>query len=155
MKRTSIAAVSLTALVAAAAMWIITRYFYSSMINVPASVPMLEFLLAAVLLWAAIRVGQRVEKHQIGQDRSQLNPVTAAKLLAVGKAGAWAGAIFGGAYAGRALYVVPKMSELVAAQEDVPLVLASAAGGLAMSVAGLWLERACSVPPPPNGEAVR
>ncbi|AZA10658.1 DUF3180 domain-containing protein [Corynebacterium gerontici] len=155
MKRTNVSSVLLVGVVAAAGMWIITRYFYASMINVPASVPMAEFLIAAVLAWAAIRVSQRVEKHQIGQDRSQLNPVTAAKLLAVGKAGAWTGALFGGAYVGRALYVVPKMGELVAAHDDVPLVLASVAGGLAMSAAGLWLERACSVPPPPNGEAVR
>ncbi|AZA08452.1 DUF3180 domain-containing protein [Corynebacterium pseudopelargi] len=155
MKRSSIPALIAVGVFAAVAMWILTKFFYSYMPTVPASVAMTLWLLAAVVGFAAIRVRQRVEEDAVGQDRSQLNPVTAAKLLVVAKASAWTGALFGGAYIGRAFYVLPKAQELVAAGEDAPLVVAAALGGVAVSAAGVWLERACSVPPPPQGETVR
>ena len=85
-------------------------------------------------------------------DRSQINPVTAAQWLVVGKASAWTGAIVSGVYAGIASFVVPRSGELVAASDDLPGVLASLSGAVALCVAGVVLERHCVAPPPPDGE---
>ena len=73
------------------------------------------------------------------------------QFLLVGKASAWTGAIVGGAYAGIAVYVLPKAGELVAASGDVAGVVSSALGGAAMCVTGVVLERHCEAPPPPDG----
>ena len=93
-----------------------------------------------------------MEKGGIGMDRSQINPVTAAQWLVVGKASAWTGAIVSGVYAGIASFVVPRSGELVAASDDLPGVLASLSGAVALCVAGVVLERHCVAPPPPDGE---
>ncbi|WP_027018204.1 DUF3180 domain-containing protein [Corynebacterium pseudodiphtheriticum] len=115
-------------------------------------------LLVAVSLWAMVLVcvmlGRRVSKsrddHGIGLDRSQLDPLTAARYLVFGQASAWTGAILGGGYAGIASYVIPKSGELLAASEDLPVVVAAALGGLALAAAGAYLERACQTPMPPK-----
>ena len=51
-----------------------------------------------------------------------------------------------------ASFVVPRSGELVAASDDLPGVLASLSGAVALCVAGVVLERHCVAPPPPDGE---
>ena len=72
----------------------------------------------------------------------------------IGKASAWTGAIIGGAYVGIGSYIVPRAGDLIAAGDDLPGVLASAFGGIALAVAGVYLERHCETPPPAEGEMV-
>ena len=91
------------------------------------------------------------DEHGIGLDNSQLNPMTITQFMLVGKASAWTGSIVGGIYAGIAVYVIPNAGTLAAASDDLVGVIASALGGLAMSAAGLRLERHCETPPPPDG----
>ena len=83
--------------------------------------------------------------------QAALNPMTITQFMLVGKASAWTGSIVGGIYAGIAVYVIPNVSTLAAASDDLVGVIASALGGLAMSAAGLRLERHCETPPPPDG----
>ena len=141
MKRTSIRALVATGLFVGAASGIMTWGFYGYMPPVGVSV--------SVTLW---RMRSGMEKGDIGMDRSQINPVTAAQWLVVGKASAWTGAIVSGVYAGIASFVVPRSGELVAASDDLPGVLASLSGAVALCVAGVVLERHCVAPPPPDGE---
>lgn len=152
MKRTSISALIGTALFVAAAAAILTTRFYGSMLAIPATVSISLWAMALVCVLLTLKVrGAKDDEHGIGLDNSQLNPMTIAQFLLVGKASAWTGAIVGGAYVGIAVYVVPRAGELVAASEDLAGVLASALGGAAMCVAGVVLERHCEVPPPPDG----
>ncbi|AKK09742.1 DUF3180 domain-containing protein [Corynebacterium testudinoris] len=154
MKRTPIiglvAAGGFTAAVAA----ILTWGFYGSMTAIPVTVSITLWALAALCLFLGWKVRSRLDEGRIGQDRSQLNPVTAAQFLVLAKASAWTGAILGGGYLGMASYILPRVDQLVAASEDLPGVLASALGGLALSAAGLYLERHCETPPPSDGEMV-
>ncbi|NLF91405.1 MAG: DUF3180 domain-containing protein [Corynebacterium marinum] len=145
-----VAAGGFTAAVAA----ILTWRFYGSMSTIPVSVSLTLWLTAAVCLVLAWRVRDRLADGRIGQDRSQLNPLTAALFLVVGKASAWTGAIIGGGYLGVAMYIVPRLGELAAAADDLPGVLACVLGGAAMSASGLYLERHCETPPPAEGEPV-
>lgn len=152
MQRTStvalIAAGGFTAAVAA----ILTWRFYGSMTAIPVTVSVTLWLMTAVCVLLAWRVRDRKEDNGIGQDRSQLNPVTAAQFLVIGKASAWTGAIIGGAYVGIGSYILPRAGDLVAASGDLPGVAASALGGVALAAAGLYLERHCETPPPADGE---
>lgn len=138
----------------AAATWIVVSRFYGAMGPVPISVAFTLWGLAILCLLLGIRVKNRIEDNKVGQDRSQLSPVAAAQFMVIGKASAWTGALFGGVYVGMAIYVVPRMSQLVAAQQEAPGIIAAALGGIALSAAGVWLERCCTVPPPADGEPV-
>lgn len=152
MKRTLISALVGVALFVAAAAAILTTRFYGSMLAIPATVSISLWAMALVCVLLTLKVrGAKEDEHGIGLDNSQLNPMTIAQFLLVGKASAWTGAIVGGAYAGMAVYVVPRAGELVAAAGDLAGVVASTLGGAAMCVAGVVLERHCEVPPPTDG----
>lgn len=153
MTRTSISVLVAVAAFCAAAMAIVTWGFYGYMTRVPLSVSATLWLMAAVCIGCTLKVraAKKKDSHGIGLDRSQLNPITIARFAMVGKASAWTGAIVGGAYAGMATFVLPKASQLVAASEDVVGVVACVLGGLAMSVSGILLERACELPPGDSG----
>ncbi|HAT1151338.1 TPA: DUF3180 domain-containing protein [Corynebacterium striatum] len=148
MKRTSIGWLVGTGLFVAAAAAILTTRFYGSMLAIPATVSISLWAMALVCAFLTWKVrSAKEDEHGIGLDKSQLNPLTIAQFLLVGKASAWTGAIVGGAYAGMLVYVLPRAGELVAASSDLAGVLTSALGGMALSVAGVVLERHCEVPP--------
>lgn len=154
MKRTSIGALISAGVFVAAAAAILTTRFYGSMLAIPATVSITLWVMAVVcgvLTWK-VRSAKEEDAHGIGLDNSQLNPMTILQFMLVGRASAWTGAIVGGAYVGIAVYVIPRASELVAASNDLVGVVSSALGGLAMSVAGVVLERHCEVPPPTEGQ---
>lgn len=152
MKRTSLAALIGIGVFMAAATAILTTRFYGSMMSIPVTVSATLWLMVAVCLGLTWKVDKATdEDYGIGLDNSQLNPLTIAQFMLVGKASAWTGAIVGGLYAGVAVYVIPNAGTLVAASDDLVGVLASAVGGVAMSAAGLRLERHCETPPPPDG----
>ncbi|ALC06785.1 hypothetical protein CDES_12175 [Corynebacterium deserti GIMN1.010] len=133
---------------------ILTWRFYGSMTAIPITVS-ISFWLLAVICWiAGVKIQGRVEEGLIGQDRSQMNPVTIAFLAMLGRASAWGGAIFAGVYLGIGSYVVPRAGELSAASADLPGVIACALGALALAFAGLYLEKSCEAPPPQSGETI-
>lgn len=138
----------------AAAMGILTWGFYGRFARVGWTVSLLLFLVAAVCVVLTRLVKRSLEKGEIGLDRSQLDPLTVARFMVIGKASAWTGAIVGGGYVGIATYVVAHASQLTAAADDTPGVIAAVVGSLAMSVAGVVLERNCETPPPTDNEAV-
>ncbi|WP_075693105.1 DUF3180 family protein [Corynebacterium sphenisci] len=97
---------------------------------------------------AAARWVRRVlAEERVGQDRSQVHPLTIARLCTAGSAAAWLGAVLGGAYAGAAAWLLPRWGVLAAVAEEGPTVLVGVATGTALAAAGLWLERSCRVPP--------
>lgn len=156
MKKTSIGALVGVAVFVAAASAILTTRFYGSMLAIPATVSITLWAMTFVCSLLAWKVYQarKDDAHGIGLDSSQLNPITVAQFLLVGKASAWTGTIVGSAYAGVAIYVVPNAGELLAAQGDLVGVLTSVAGGAAMAVAGLILEHQCEVTPPSDNASV-
>lgn len=153
MKTTSVGVLLGTAAFVAAAVAIVMPVAYGRMFAIPATVSLSLWGMAVVcaVLALKVRAAKKDEAHGIGLDRSQLNPLTVANFLLVGKASAWTGTIVGAAYAGMCIYVVPRAGELVAAAADAPGTIASALGGAAMAVAGVVLERHCEVPPPTDG----
>lgn len=147
MKKTNITVLVASGAFVAAAAAILTYGFYSDMPPLSAGVAAMLWLVAAVCAVMARVVRRNVGEGTVGFDRSQMSPIAIANWLAIGRASAWTGSIAAGAYIGIGLYVVPKAAQLVSAGEDLPAVLLSAAGGIGLSAAGLWLERSCEVPP--------
>lgn len=143
MKQTSVLRLLGVFLFCALASFILVMRFYGVLPSVPLGVAICLWGMTVLCVLLAVRVRTRIKDDQIGQDRSQLNPVTAAQFLVIGKASAWTGAIFGGGYVSLGIFV---LTSHISAQ-DLPIVIASALGGVAMSAAGYWLEKSCTVPP--------
>lgn len=155
MTRTPIAALVALAGFCAAATFILVRRFYGMLNAVDLTFSMPLWIVAAVCLFIAYMVKKRREEGKIGLDRSQLNPLLVANFLLLGKASAWSGAVFGGIFAGMAVFVAPRVATLLAAEADMPGVLSGMLGGVALAVAGLVLEHSCEVSPPTDGEGVQ
>ncbi|KQB86192.1 DUF3180 domain-containing protein [Corynebacterium lowii] len=155
MKRTSLKALGAAGVFVAALAAIATWRFYGVLGAIPVTVSVTLWVMAVVCLYLALKVRSRRKDGRIGMDRSQLNPVMVAQFLVVGKASAWTGSLVGGAYVGMGIYILPQAGRLVAAANDVPGVVASALGGIALAAAGVFLERNCEVSPPPGSEGVR
>lgn len=105
------------------------------------------WLFAAVAAVTAVVVRRRITEGEVGQDRSQMSPVSVARAAVLGKACAWLGAFVGGAYLGLTVYVLVEYPTLLAAQEDTPGAVVCTAAGACVAVAGVVLERCCLVPP--------
>lgn len=135
----------------AAAAAILTWRFYGAIGGFSAAASVTLWAIAALCGYLGCRVRRAMKDDNIGQDRSQLNPVTAAQWLVIGKTSAWTGGIVGGAYVG-VLIVLLFNLHLASAVEDLPGVIVSTLGGLAASAAGLYLERGCHIPPASSAE---
>ncbi|MDY3127603.1 MAG: DUF3180 domain-containing protein [Corynebacterium sp.] len=150
MKRTSIPLLIGVGVFLTLAVFIVVRGFYGHMMAIPATVSLPMWAVAVLCGGLAWKVysAKKDKSFGIGLDTSQLNPLTVAQFLVVGKAAAWTGTIVGSAYLGIALYVCPRVGELASASNDSVGVASAVLGGLAMAVAGVVLERHCEVPPP-------
>ncbi|AKK11873.1 DUF3180 domain-containing protein [Corynebacterium uterequi] len=154
MIRTPIAGLVVVYAFIAAAVGIVTCFFYSYFPPLPAIGPVTLWALVAMCVGLRALVRRNLDEGRIGLDRSQLNPLTVARILVVGQASAWTGAIMGGGYAGVATFVVPHAGQLVTAQAELPVVLAGALGGAVLAAAGVAVEKSCETPPPGSGETI-
>ena len=135
----------------AAAAAILTWRFYGAIGGFSAAASVTLWAIAALCGYLGWRVRRAMKDDNIGQDRSQLNPVTAAQWLVIGKTSAWTGGIVGGGYVGVRIVLLLNL-QLASAVDDLPSVIISTLGGLAASAAGLYLERGCHIPPASSAE---
>ena len=153
MTRTNITALVGVAGFFAAAALIVVRRFYGSWQTISPLWSLPLWAVAAMCAFLAVMVRRRRKEGRVGLDRSQINPMMMANFMVIAKASAWSGAIIGGWFLGLAVWVLPRMNTLTAAQADLPGVIAGTLGGVALAVAGVILERSCEVSPPAEGEA--
>ncbi|HHY08086.1 MAG TPA: DUF3180 domain-containing protein [Corynebacteriales bacterium] len=147
MHLTSISSLVVCAAVATLLTWLLVRFFYSSLADFSITVSLPILILAVVDFVLAWYIRRSIKDNKLGQDRHQLHPLHAARALAMGRASAWAGAVFVGVGVGSGLYVWPRADVLMAAKSDTPGVIAFAVTGLLLAIGGLVLERSCRVPP--------
>ena len=129
----------------------------------PWSAPAALAVLAVLIAVAALGVRRRLRQQrasrlrdgaQLGQNRLRARPVNAlvvARLAALGKASAYAGAVLAGAYGGYLLLLAGDLSTELRQELGVIAGL-SAVAAVGLAVAGLALERCCRVPPDTGGD---
>lgn len=144
---TSISSLLVCAAVATIVSWMLVRLFYGSLADFSIWVSLPILVLALADFAVAWYVRRSIKDNKLGQDRHQLHPIHAARALAMGRASAWAGAVFVGVGLGSGLYVWPRAHVLMAAQADTPGVIVFSVTGLLLTLGGLVLERSCRVPP--------
>ncbi|WP_054816774.1 DUF3180 domain-containing protein [Nocardia arizonensis] len=137
-------------LVAAIAAWIATRAAYDSFppISIYAGASLYPVAVLEVVLAFVIRA--RVNDRRIGEDRTQLHPITAARAVALAKASLQVGSIAAGVWLGFLCWVFPQRGTLRAAAADAPGAVVGMLAGVALVAAALWLEYCCRAPDDPS-----
>jgi Protein of unknown function (DUF3180) len=79
-----------------------------------------------------------------------VQPLTAARAVALAKASSLVGALMAGVWVGVLVTVLPKVATSTAAGEDWTTGLVGLVGSAALVAAALWLEHCCKTPDPPQ-----
>lgn len=146
MTRIAMSTLVLIALVAGVAAYVLTGSFLGSLPPIGWGWVTL-LVVASIDVLLALRIRSAIADGGVGQDRSQLHPLTVARSAALGQASAVLGSAAGGLGAGLALFFLPRLGELAAASEELPVSVAILVSGGLLVGAGLFLEAACETPP--------
>jgi hypothetical protein len=146
MTRLAVSTLVLVALVAAVAAYVLTGSLLGSL--PPIGWGWVTLLVVAVIdVLLALRIRAAIDDGGVGQDRSQMHPLTIARSAALGQASAVLGAAAVGLGAGLTLYFLPRLGELAVAADESPAAVAVLVSGALLVAAGLFLESACETPP--------
>jgi hypothetical protein len=130
-------------LVAAVAVYLVVRLTYGDLPPLPtlAGLPLLVLGVVEVVLGVSLR--NRIRDP--GQGRP-VQPLTAARAVALAKASSLLGAIMLGTWLAVLGYLLPLRLELDAAAQDLPSAILGSLCSAALIAAALWLEHCCRTP---------
>lgn len=115
-----------------------------------ASLPAIPLLAGVTLLGLAgieAVLGHLLKARIEGKPGTRpVQPLSAARAVALAKASALAGAIMGGVWSGLLVYLLPKQAELKAAAADTPGAVVGLVSAIALVAAALWLQHCCRAP---------
>jgi hypothetical protein len=157
MRPTSLATLCVAGLATAAVAWLVISNFYGDMPALPWLPPLIMLGLAGVEAVLAPSTKARIDRRD---GTEPVNPLTVAWYVVLAKASALGGALFTGMYAGLLVWLLPQSGSNTHASHDLPQAVVGLVGALGLTLAGLWLERSCRVPPssreggPPDGDRV-
>jgi Protein of unknown function (DUF3180) len=131
----------------AAVSWLLIREYYGQLPPLRWFVPLSLTLLALAEVIAGVQLRARIRRRP---GTVPVQPLVAARTLALAKASALVGAGMVGLWAGLLIYTVPRLGYLAAASDDSWTGLVGVLSALALVAAGLWLEYCCRAPKPPD-----
>lgn len=129
--------------------WLAVRQWYGELPRLTWFVPLSLLLLALAEAVAARDLRARIRREP---GTRAVDPLVAARSLALARASALAGVVVLGCWAGLLLYTVPRLDSLAAARPDAGTAAVGVGTALALIGAALWLEHSCRVPAPPDGD---
>lgn len=132
----------------AVVVYLAIRLLYGELPPLPtfAGVTLLVLAVVEAALGASLRGRiRRMVEGKLDGGRP-LQPLTAARAVALAKASSLLGAIMLGAWLGVLGYLLPRRGELAAAADDVPSAIIGAVCAAALIAAALWLEYCCRAP---------
>ncbi|HZZ51076.1 MAG TPA: DUF3180 domain-containing protein [Pseudonocardia sp.] len=143
MTPTSIRQLVAVFLVFGVAGYVLTQASYAGLPPLPtlSGVPLL--VLAGVEVAIGVQVKARIERKP---GTLPIQPLMAARAVALAKASALAGAILGGLWGGFGCFVLIRSSQIEAARDDVPGAVIGVVCAAALAGAALWLEHCCRTP---------
>jgi|SRR5215207_387457 len=141
------------ALVATAVVWALLSVWDGVVgvvsLTLPWTAPIALAFVAAVLLAVAANLRRRLADEI---QRARVNPFFAVRAAMFARAGSRTGALIAGAYAGVTLFYLPDL-DVPARRDRVVVAAVSILASLAVVGAGLYLERVCRLPEPPDEES--
>lgn len=135
------------AVVAALISWFVIRQLYGDLPPFPAFVPVSLAVLAVVEVVLGWQLRARISRRP---GTTPVQPLVAARAVALAKATSLVGAAAAGFWAGLLLYVVPNIDFLAVADSDSRTGVIGVVCALALVGAGLWLEYSCRAPDLPD-----
>ncbi len=129
--------------------WLAMRQWYGDLPRLRWFVPLSLILLAIAEVLAANQLRDRIRRRP---GALPVQPLVAARMLALAKASAVVGAVMVGIWAGLLVYVVPRLGQLNAAGNDTVVGAIGVVAAVALTAAALWLEYCCRTPAPPDGD---
>ncbi|WP_326826387.1 DUF3180 domain-containing protein [Streptosporangium sp. NBC_01639] len=126
--------------------WALLRPLYSSLPTMPWTATPTVLLLAIGEIYTGWMTKARIERRG---DTKPVEPLAVARLAALAKASAYGGAIFGGLFAGFALYTADMLEQSIP-QRDFFSTGGSFLGCVVLICAALYLEHCCRVPKDPE-----
>jgi hypothetical protein len=130
------------AAVSGVAAFVVTELFYATLPPLPWTAIPTVLLVAGVEFIAADQVRRRVRRLN---GAPPMDPLLAARLLALAKASIGAAAVLGGAFAGFALAMLDVL-HAPGPRADLAVACGSVGAAALLAVAGAALERACRSP---------
>ena len=129
--------------------WLAVRQWYGDLPRLSWFVPLSLLLLAIAETMTANNLRARIRRRP---GALPVQPLVAARSLALAKASAVVGAVMTGVWAGLLLYAVPRLDQLSAAAGDTRTGVIGVVSAIALVAAALWLEYCCRTPIPPDSE---
>ena len=145
MRPTSVSALVVAGLAAAAVGWLVLTYSYSALPELPWSPVIVLFVLAIAEALLAQNTSARIH-HKPGAP--PVDPLAVARYVALAKASSLVGALSAGFSAGLLSWLALEPTD--AARADLPTAVGGLIAALALIGAALWLERACRIPQRPG-----
>ncbi|MBW4719837.1 DUF3180 domain-containing protein [Saccharothrix sp. SC076] len=138
------------ALVAGLLAHLLLRLAYDTLPPLPTFAGFTLLVIAAVDLVLAFSLRARIQRRP---GAAPVQPLTAARAVALAKASSVLGAIMAGAWGGVLIYVLPVRAEVDAARHDLVSAVIGVCCAAVLVGAGLWLEHCCRTPDEPHREA--
>jgi hypothetical protein len=124
--------------------YLVVRASYAALPSVPTLAGVTFLVLAAVEAVLAHTLKARIGRRP---GTRAVEPLAAARAVALAKASAVAGTVMAGVWVGLLGYVLPRRSVLTAAAGDTPGAAVGLLGAVALVAAALWLQHCCRTPP--------
>lgn len=129
--------------------WLAMRQWYGDLPGLHWFVPLSLLLLAVAEFLAANQLRDRIRRRP---GAPPVEPLVAARMLALAKASSVVGSFVLGIWAGLLLYTVPRYDRLAAARADTRTAIIGVVAASALVTAALWLEWSCRAPTPPDSD---
>jgi hypothetical protein len=143
MKPTSIRDLLTTFVVLAVLADLLTRVGYAALPPIPTLAGVTLLVLAALEVILAFALKARIERKP---GTRPVEPLVAARSVALAKASALAGAVMAGLWAGFLAFLLSCRADLAAAASDLPGAVVGLVSAVALACAALWLEHCCRTP---------
>ncbi|PPK63553.1 DUF3180 domain-containing protein [Actinokineospora auranticolor] len=141
-------------LVVAVAVYLAAQLLYDRLPPLPRLAGLTLLALAVVEALFGFALRSRIQR----EEGRSVQPLTAARAVALAKASSLLGSIMAGAWLGLLGYVLPQSGRVDAAEHDVTVAVVGVVCALALIGAALWLEHCCRTPDDPDerrGDPIR
>jgi hypothetical protein len=127
---------------------LLLRLSYDSLPPMPALAGSTLFVMAVVEVVLAFSLRSRIQRRAGARP---VQPLTAARAVALAKASSVLGALMFGAWTGLLIYVIPVRDSFPAASNDLVAAVVGMISAVALTAAALWLEHCCKTPTEGSG----
>ncbi|XVV04208.1 DUF3180 domain-containing protein [Actinosynnema sp. CA-248983] len=136
-------------LIAGLLVHLLLRLSYDTLPELPTFAGFTLLVIAAADLVLAFSLRARILRKP---GAAPVQPLAAARAVALAKASSLLGAIMAGAWAGVLIYVMPVQDEFDAARHDLVSAVVGLVSAAVLISAGLWLEHCCKTPKDPRSD---